>query len=850
VQQAGITALSQALAVGQKRYFATVLMVDWARDNAYADSLSDMSQYVDEWDLDRQLNGQVPAELEQTEGYSTAKLTIKLSGNLPDGTPLWKVFSPFSGYGSYGTGGAVDTPMYLQIKTVSPLGVWVTDQFTGWIDTALPNRASGTVVMTCFDGGGKLEIAQTMDLWACDAFRRESIIDSASANSQEALESGTGAMSWLIDALLRRAGFYEGPNLHSRCILGWTLNGTTLPEIGTIAGVPSTIYENVWGAGGGIGDESVPMRSPAMLTPSECYSPGKYGYAFKGKNGIGNWKTTGTRWLKEIRGGAMATERYEPQGFGGLNSNLLGAAMWVYIDRANPDQYCFSQFYLSPLIRDYSGSQQYPANVVVNAHSNTGVCQMVVTNEGSTKTWTWTTAALATGWHYLSWVAIFTPGQVSGSLWLDGVLTINSTNGGTSGGLGTISYPWVQGQTNSARVYAEGRMQYVQWVAHRNAVIGSYLQPGGDPPPRLRETAKVDLSGQRILWLPSIENDPAGDPLVAAVNADLGALYFTEQGVATFDSRATLKARQTTGAAVFDLTLDQVADLTPISTYASVANKIGYTARFRVGAPYQTVYAESQAGQFLLQPSTTARPFPTSLSDVMQIRMGDASWRSFAQGYDPGLSPPTLYWQSYMDYYKPDYWDHGWTSYVPNSRSPSNPPPLGPSAAAAIVMGWFDYDPGNRRARIVLSNFSSTQQMEFAVDDSTAFLKFAGTIIEDRPAVVETAVDSTSINRYRERIYNLPADDYHQDLQWLRTLAGNLLADTKNPTTLFQDIDAVGDPRRQLQDVCRIVDPDRPGQPGMTGATVAYGSVVGIKRAFSRSGDGARLTETLAIRTF
>jgi hypothetical protein len=850
MQQAGNADLAAALAPGQKRYFGVKLMVDWARNNLYADALSDMSAYFDSGSIDRQLAGVIPSEMQTTEGFSTAKLTMQLSGDLPDGTPLWKVFSPYSGYGAYGTGGAVDIPVYLQVVTLTAVGIVATDQFTGWIDSAVPDRVTGAVTMTCFDGGGKLEIAQTMDLWACDAYRRESIIDSASANSQEALESGTGTMSWLIDALLRRAGFYEGPNLHSLCILGWTLNGSTLPEIGTIAGIPPTIYGNVWGAGGGIGDESVPMRSPAMLRPAECYSPGKYGYAFKGKNGIGTWKTTGLRYLTNLRGGAMAKERYEPQGYGGLNSNLLGSTMWVYIDRANPNQYCFSQFYLSPLIRDYSGATQYPANVLIEANTGTGICRMIVTNEGSTKSWTWTTAALATGWHFLSWVTIFTPGQVSGSLWLDGVLTLNSTNGGTAGGLGTIAYPWIQGQTNSARVYAEGRMQYVQWVAQRNAVIGSYLQPAMDPPPRPRETAKVDLSGQRMLWVPNIENDPAGDPLQAAVGADLGALYFTEQGVATFDNRATIKGRQLVANVMYDLTIDQMTNVAPLSTYASVANKIGYTAKFRTAGPYQTIYASSQAGQFLLQPSTVARPFPTSLTDVMQIRMGDATWRPFAQGYDSGLTPPTLYWQSYMDYYKPDYWDEGWTSYTPNSRSPSNPPPLGPSAAAAICMGWFDYDYGNRRARLVLSNFSGSQLVEFAVDDSTAFLKFGGSLILDRPVVVEAATDGTSIARYRERIYNLPADDYHQDLQWLRDLAGNLLADVKQPQTSFESVEVPGDPRRQLQDVVRIVDPDRPGQPGMTGATVAYGSVVGIVRNITGGESGAKLTDTLTIRTF
>jgi hypothetical protein len=850
MQNAGDTVLAAALAVGQKRYFTTTVAFDWARDGTFADPLSDLSAYLDDAVIDRQLAGVIPVEMQITEGYSGAKLTLTLSGTLPDGTPLWKVFSPYSGYGVYGTGGAVNTPMALDIKTLTPAGYTTTRQFTGWVDSAKPSRAAGTVTLICFDAIGQLENSITCYRWAVDGYRREVLYDLASP-SGESYESGTGTACWLIDHVLRRAGFCHGPAFHPLVTLAWTLRGSTLPEIGTLMQERQTSYNNTWQFG--IGAYNTPMHSPAMLTPTDVWSTaqGKYGPAFKNNASLGLFNGA-TRYLKNLEGSAQAATKYDPTLFGPLNSTILGFAAWVYIDRAaagSPASY--SQFFLSDLQKNFSGTNQYPANAFAYVSHATGAVSMTVTGEGSTAPqWTWSTGSLATGWHYVSWVVRFTPSQVRGSCWVDGVNVINDTTGGTTGGLGTLTYVWMQATTNAGTIHTEYPCQYAQWIIAPNYPLAAYPQPASTPPADPRYQASVDLAGQRLHWIPDVEQTPARDVIQNLVGADLGAFYATEAGVATFDSRATIKARQTAGAAVFDLTLDQVTELAPETTYASIANVVGFTASLKVARPYQNVYTESKADDFLVQPGAY-QLWPVTLSEVQSVRVGAVTYRSFAQGYDPALSPTYLYWQNYMQYYGPNYWQDGFTGYQPYTRvaNPPSAPPAGPNMSVAVAPGWVDTDQNPRHMRIVTNNGSSVAQ-EYAVDDSTPFLNIAGTVIQDRPVVVDSVRDTTSIARYKERIFNLPADDWHQDILWLRSVGASLLADTKNPTTAFDQVTVVGDPRRQLQDVCRIVDPDLPGAPGMTGATVAYGSVVGITRSISRSGSGAALVDQLTIRTF
>lgn len=844
MQMAGDAALAAALDVGQKRRIQPWLWIDWARDGFFADPLSELSNNVDEWYLERSLAGVVPDELQTTEGYSTAKITIKLSGSV-GGTPVWKLFSPFAGL-SYGSGGALNIPMLLKCIVRTESGYWEIDQIAGWIDSATPDRASGTVTLVCFDGGGQLETGITVDRWAADQYRREVFnYDTTSNNADEASETGTIEAGWLIDSALRRTGFYEGPVWHPGAMHARTLRGSVLPEIGAWNQIPDQDWAPIWDSGMIF---STPNTSPAMQTPGEVWSKtaGKYGPAFVGRYRLPSWKATGTRGTTYLSSGTKASIALFPTIYGSNNSNIVGWSGWVYVDSTlSADPWSMDQFVLSA--KNGGG----PASVVVTIKHKTSSVRFETYNDGGSQSWIWNASLGANGWHFVSITWQFTPSQVWGSMWLDGVQVINQTNGGRVGAMPSSSYAWIEGMTNSVFLSLQGPMQYTQWINAYNTPFANYAQPVSTPPVWTRQQAKVDLTGQRLLWFPNIEQQPAGDIVRALVNAELGAFYFTEQGVATFDSRATVKGRQLAANSVFDITVDNASNLAPVSAYLSIANRIGYTAQPKVAQPYLPVYQATKPDQFVIQPLATPR-FAVTLADVQAIRCAQVTERPFSQGYDVGLSPPTLFWQEYMQHYGPTYWEEGTATYEPGTQPSNGPPPVGGNAYVYAIPGWFNIDTNCRHMRLVFGNNNGSKVIQFSINDTTAFLKIGGTVIVDRPAVTESISDATSIARYRERVFNLAADDWHQDILWLRSLSASLLADTKNPTVQFQEIEVVGDPRRQLQDVCRIIDRDRTdGQQGMTGATQAYGSVVGIKRKFSRQGlDGGKLTDVLTIRTF
>lgn len=843
MQLAGDANLAAALATGQKRHLQTRLWLDWARDGNYADPLSNLSANVDEWSLERSLAGVLPDELQATEGYSTAKITIKLSGNV-NGLPMWKLFSPYSGL-SYGTGTALNIPMFLRCAVESPLGYWEIDQITGWIDSVVPDRASGTVTMVCFDGGGQLETGITIDRWAVDQYRREVYMgDTASNNADEAAESGTIEAGWVIDSALRRTGFFEGPPWHGYAIHGRTLRGSALPEVGAWGQIPDADWAPQWSFGM---LNSTPHLGPAMQTPGEIWSKaaGKYGPAFIGRYRLPNWKATGNRGLFRLSSGSKATIQLIITNYGANNSNLLGWSGWVFVDSTlSSDPWSFDQFFLSAK----NGISPATASVTIK-HKTNSVLFQVWSDNGPTP-WSWTAALGGNGWHFVSIVWQFTPSQVWGSMWLDGAQVINKTNGGKAGAMPVSSYTWVEGMTNSVYLQLDGPMQYTQWISMVDTPLANYIQPQSTPPAAPRQQAKVDLAGQRVLWLPNIEQTPAGDVVKAVTAADLGAFYFTEQGVATFDSRATIKGRQLAANSVFDITINNASNLRPVQSYVSVANRIGYTARPRVAQPFLHAYAASKPDQFVIQPLSYPR-YAVTLSDVQSFRCGGVTVRPFAQGYDSGLTPPTAFWQEYMQHYGPSYWEEGTTPYQPGSQPSNGPPPIVTNAYVFALPGYDNIDTNNRHMRLAFGNDNPSTVVQFSINDSTPFLIVGGTLLVDRPTATESISDATSIARYRERVYNLPADDWHQDLWWLRGLATSLLFDTKNPTVQFEEIEVVGDPRRQIQDVCRIIDQDLAGgAQGMTGSSQAYGSVVAITRKFTGGQKSGKLTDTLTIRTF
>lgn len=842
MQLAGNAALAAALAVGQQRQFGISLMFDWNRDGLYSNINSDLSAVYESGVIDRQLAGNFPQSMEITEGYVAAELDITISGNLSDGTPVWRAFSPYSGYPLGGIG--IDgTPMHLDLIVQTSLGPVTIRQFTGYVFDALPSRAGGNVVITCYDAGFILAALITLFTWAADGYTRTQL---ASTNP-DTPDSGTVALGWVVENVLRRNGFYQGPPWHPNVVCAWTLNGSALPEVGCIS-MEDRFVNGTWTFG--YGEFNVPQFTPSGSVAS-VYGPGQFGQTcFKGATKLPPLTGRGVTYLY---GNAHASWNqqfvFNVGSYGSANSNLLGFGCWVLIDPTQTGSSSSVTCWLEEAHYNYSSSDQHPAYAILTINQQAGAVAAQVINEGATTTWTYTaTGTLAAGWHYVNFVLSFASTGITGQFIMDGVAQASGNGGHAGTPIGAFSYSNDNMVTNLCQVIARGPMQYAQVYLQLNTALASHVQPTRT---QANPTAAIDQCLTRLTWLPDVNQLQSWDVLKAAVSAELGALYVTEPGVVTFDSRTTVTGRQTIGASVLDLTIDQLMDISPQSVASSLVNTMSYTTHAKHATYLSIVYATTTANQYQVPPSTL-QTWLVALSGVQSIRHGPIGWHPQAQGYanssaptEPGGAGPSggFTYRDWMNIYGPAFWYQGFTAYTPGSSLPEAQPTAatGLNAFPMVGAGASAADQDSRNMRLSLSNGNASGgSLEYAVNDATPFLHIGGTLVVDDGQSTAGYFDLTSVGTYGRQSLDFPSSDWSQDQSSVAGVVLSVVNYTRNPHPYFQSIDIVGDPRLQLQDVVTIRDPGGMG-------TQMPASVYGINRKISLT-DG--VVDQLTLRTF
>lgn len=99
------------------------------------------------------------------------------------------------------------------------------------------------------------------------------------------------------------------------------------------------------------------------------------------------------------------------------------------------------------------------------------------------------------------------------------------------------------------------------------------------------------------------------------------------------------------------------------------------------------------------------------------------------------------------------------------------------------------------------------------------------------------ASDSASIATHEEQLYELPANDFRQDLDSTQNLVDDLLTDLAHPGPILKEVPIPGDPRLQLGDRVTVKDPE------MLGAATADFHIAKVETTYDRaSGLGQSLT--------
>ena len=141
---------------------------------------------------------------------------------------------------------------------------------------------------------------------------------------------------------------------------------------------------------------------------------------------------------------------------------------------------------------------------------------------------------------------------------------------------------------------------------------------------------------------------------------------------------------------------------------------------------------------------------------------------------------------------------------------------------------------GDRLGRIQVRNYSE-YPARFCTTGGSPALRVQGWSLSAEPKRVERFEATGSIAEHRPRAYPIAASQWRQQPAPLRTVAGGLLAQLANPVPIIKDIEVVGDPRLQLGDTVRMIDPAGQGSLRAT--------VVKVRLRFDR-----KLTSVLTIR--
>jgi hypothetical protein len=200
------------------------LLADWDRDQSFDHPLTDLSGVVDEVSIERALTGDLPAETTLIEGYTTAKLTARVSGQRPDDPrDIARMLSPIRADSPLLGKPSVDVPVRCDLGLTTPTGERLLRQFTGTIRRLDVTSATRTVELEALDPADKLRAAVTLPLYA----ERLSTYYSSTAGYHAYTNT-----QWLVDFCLRRNGIYFSPPPRPTAIWAMTGHGSLAPDIG------------------------------------------------------------------------------------------------------------------------------------------------------------------------------------------------------------------------------------------------------------------------------------------------------------------------------------------------------------------------------------------------------------------------------------------------------------------------------------------------------------------------------------------------------------------------------------------------------------------------------------------
>lgn len=795
-----------------ERQFFVDLQIDWNGDGSYVHSIADLSKYVDSVSVDRNLSGSAPTELMLIEGSAAAEITISLSGEW-NGLPFPAVFSPYNGLSPLYNDDPIGREVKYRLGVETALGVIWYPQFVGNVRTITPERSSEhRVTITALDRAEKLRQPVRFPMWAISSYSSV-----RGWNEAQLMDS-----QWVIDHCVRSGNTsstryrpvtpaelvaYDSVFTPDRGGPQFWLTGvgSHVPTIGSMdsADVQGFPHSEAVGAPDMFIQNGEPH--PAVTTEVVADNNRPYVLAGMGTNASGINPVLETPSDDRRKSFFLQYRAQDPELVRENGAHWIG---FTLITTGVNGGYHLTNNYIALAVR--VGWQQWFQIRINGASARSEIVDTLI---GTTVASPY--LAIPSGQNAVR-IEAQASLQLSGGVRHIGVKvedTLSAYNSISDVDSGSISPD--DPQKGLIQVLHKSTMQDIYWtcfaasfVTFSSAHFSNYARK------EATYAAVLDRGLNKLTNTPATKYEDAWQVITEVAAAELGSVWWDENGVLRFWNRDRMVAKQT--IPVRSLTLDQAAGLQITNSSDSIRNIISADTTYATAASTR-VFEGQDAEQFYC-PANSEVYFRVPVTDVQSVTV----WKLPRYATTPDVNVPGNWADAVnhgyvVQWYKSGAWveDNGMVSGVD-------------------VYAFMDRD---WNLVIKVHNGYSYPARLADTGDGNAAIRITGIKITKAENFLLETRDEASIVKYGSRNMQLQGDWVQWQPDVVTKLIDYTLTRTVNPIPTTDAITIAGDPRLQLGDTLTVKDPNGFGEEMGV-------QIYGINRTFSLDNG---LTDVLTV---
>lgn len=777
-----------AITASECRVVAQIL-VDWYKDGLYGHSLSDLSPYVDNIQVNRSLSGAAPAEIMLVEGSASAELSFDLGGDLlpAQGTLSWvSALSPYNGLSPFYNKDILGCEIKYSLGVETVIGTIWYPQFIGNLRTISPDRGGNVVQITALDRAEKLRRPMTWTDWG--------MMDLQAGSDQMYGQIMYG--DWVIDHCLKNCDTSASPytwgpeeaTQYGTPQIFLSGNGGMAPNVGWVDGS----WQNAFAPDS---DTSLKVYHPYGQVHPNSPDPSIKPQMFKAHKTAGYDQNI--YWANDRD--AVNAARTHVIGFT-LHTDVLAGSDWVYT---------------------------MPEDVIIEWHPTESRTMQVVMQAG--KVWLRLIQTVSGGTYNTPQLTIpagQTYVRIIAEYEIFGQIRLRIVGGASTGilntGFANIGWSFHE-RTGECRIFRSVSLQDIAIGTHTLGIAD--VSNPGESGVVAKYAAVLDRSLNRLSFLPNRRGALAWDVITEVAAAEFGAAFWDENGIFRFWNQDTILAKKST--VVRDLTLDDISGLRMVMSQDSIRNFASVTAR---KARAQNVVTWEPQGPDEYIGKQDGIPGSDNLTVLWLqdiITPGSARPPIYAHPDQAGGTAELAFphWTDRVKHgvvFQINVGGLGWKNVTWTGTQPTMGMYMyrGPSGECILRYNEGYVDP---------VRFAISQTFDNAVipeGTSSPGLRWDGSKLNFFDDLVFTVRNDASITKWGPQGLEL-AGDWYQEFFNYAGLVDKLLARTGDPIPATDNITIAGDPRLQLGDVLAVWDPDGLGEEVRL-------QILGINRTFSR----------------